>query len=480
MAADDDEMENEACVGGLCFLQPHSGYFPPPFYRRIPGREHRWKAGARLRTGPGLQLKIQRAIALPNCLGLGDDARWRWQWIPLSLQTGMKIEGSLQHSQQKVTADNSPCQNESLYMQSIRTFPFARIKVLSPIFGKLALRPVLELLPVPALALKCKFSIGSSKLTMQANLEVSKHHSLLWKLVKLIWYGIVKQMRMVLHPEEQVVGLQYTKAFKLSHDCKAVATGIAEVPSNLIFGRLVKLSSSLPLCVRILSLKVSHTFGTRVPRDNPKPTSVYLRAAKKIGKNDIISIVPGHWIDSQGEPGAAGEREFNLEVVNMLEKQLIENGWEVLRPDRDAPYLSWEEYLNWVSKQTLEGIPLLEIHGQGSAAHYRGHVLGVIGDANAPLSKELAGDFGYFQMDWRELGVPRRGGVIVESFNSDEVLQMAPWHRTWTVQRLANRIMASIERASSANRASRGLFVDLALNEDFLPLDQQPSFTRRH
>ncbi len=38
MAADDDEMENEACVGGLCFLQPHSGYFPPPFYRRIPGR----------------------------------------------------------------------------------------------------------------------------------------------------------------------------------------------------------------------------------------------------------------------------------------------------------------------------------------------------------------------------------------------------------------------------------------------------------
>jgi hypothetical protein len=139
MAADDDEMENEACVGGLCFLQPHSGYFPPPFYRRIPGREHRWKAGARLRTGPGLQLKIQRAIALPNCLGLGDDARWRWQWIPLSLQTGMKIEGSLQHSQQKVAADNSPCQNESLYMQSIQTFPFARIKVLSPIFGKLGM-----------------------------------------------------------------------------------------------------------------------------------------------------------------------------------------------------------------------------------------------------------------------------------------------------------------------------------------------------
>jgi hypothetical protein len=38
------------------------------------------------------------------------------------------------------------------------------------------------------------------------------------------------------------------------------------------------------------------------------------------------------------------------------------------------------------------------------------------------VAQELAGDFGYFQMDWRELGVPRRGGVIVESFNSDEVM----------------------------------------------------------
>lgn len=37
------------------------------------------------------------------------------------------------------------------------------------------LRPILELLLVLALALKCKFSIGSSKLIMQAKLEVSKH-----------------------------------------------------------------------------------------------------------------------------------------------------------------------------------------------------------------------------------------------------------------------------------------------------------------
>ena len=37
------------------------------------------------------------------------------------------------------------------------------------------------------------------------------------------------------------------------------------------------------------------------------------------------------------------------------------------------------------------------------------------------LVQELAETFGQFQMDWRELGVPRRGGIIVESFNADEV-----------------------------------------------------------
>lgn len=40
-----------------------------------------------------------------------------------------------------------------------------------------------------------------------------------------------------------------------------------------------------------------------------------------------------------------------LQVANVLEKELRMNGWEVLRPDRDAPHLSWEEYLNWVSRQ---------------------------------------------------------------------------------------------------------------------------------
>lgn len=72
-----------------------------------------------------------------------------------------------------------------------------------------------------------------------------------------------------------------------------------------------------------------------------------------IGATDTISVVPGHWIDCQSEPGAHGEREFNMDVANVVEKQLRNNGWEVLRPDRDAPRMTWEEYLNWVSHQVL-------------------------------------------------------------------------------------------------------------------------------
>jgi hypothetical protein len=37
MLVNNDEMENEAYVGGLCFLQPHFGYFPLCFYQQILG-----------------------------------------------------------------------------------------------------------------------------------------------------------------------------------------------------------------------------------------------------------------------------------------------------------------------------------------------------------------------------------------------------------------------------------------------------------
>lgn len=49
--------------------------------------------------------------------------------------------------------------------------------------------------------------------------------------------------------------------------------------------------------------------------------------------------------------------------MNILEKQLRGNGWNVLRPDRECPDLSWEEYLNWVSKQVIS-FYILSIDGK--------------------------------------------------------------------------------------------------------------------
>lgn len=36
--ADDDGVEREACVGSLCFVQPHPLYLPPPFYGKLLGQ----------------------------------------------------------------------------------------------------------------------------------------------------------------------------------------------------------------------------------------------------------------------------------------------------------------------------------------------------------------------------------------------------------------------------------------------------------
>lgn len=38
MADGEEEIEKEACVGSLCFLQPHPQYLPPPFYSKLIGR----------------------------------------------------------------------------------------------------------------------------------------------------------------------------------------------------------------------------------------------------------------------------------------------------------------------------------------------------------------------------------------------------------------------------------------------------------
>lgn len=35
---EDEGIEKEACVGSLCFVQPHPLYLPPPFYGKLIGQ----------------------------------------------------------------------------------------------------------------------------------------------------------------------------------------------------------------------------------------------------------------------------------------------------------------------------------------------------------------------------------------------------------------------------------------------------------
>ncbi|KAJ7557612.1 hypothetical protein O6H91_04G002100 [Diphasiastrum complanatum] len=448
----------EVCVGQICFAQPYRLYVPPRYYRRIAGRLYQWKLEAEMLPSYGLNLKIERALALPNCLGLGNDARWKWQMIPLSLLMGVQINSWFVQG-----VPQGPHSTKKSSSISSRVCAYAKLKALTHMFGKLALRPALDLFPVPLLTIKRAFPLWRGKVTMQAQLGVgtSVHclKGLRWML-QLNW-NLPDAVKVLMQPVRNSLALRYSRRLQITEDCKAVTTVFIEPASTVVTHGIFRFSSSLPVHVKLESLKICQVFGERAKRDTPATAYAYLKASKGIGTSDVITVVPGHWIDPGGEAGAPGEREFNLEVANVLEKQLRGNGWDVLRPDRDAPHLSWEEYLNWVSKQTLRGVPVLEIHGQGSKADYRGFVLGIIGDTNIPLHKELASDFGVFQMDWRDLGVPRRGGVIVESFNSDEVMQMAPWHRIWAVRRLSNRIVSCVERASFENRASHGVYVDL-------------------
>ncbi|CAM6090441.1 unnamed protein product [Calypogeia fissa] len=470
MAEDDYENSQEACIGKLCFSKPYQHYTPPPYYPRISRREYRWKVGAQVKASPEVQCKISHAVALPNILGLGKEGRWWWQWIPISLMTSVVMHFQLQQGRFTEESQRDAILNPG--GSGLRLWPRACLKAMTPVFGKLALQPMVELLPTRTLMFRRHFCLGTSKLSLQTNLEIGDMMGLTkwpqWSL-RVNWHP-ADAVRLLLQPGKDVLEVHYSRSFNLSPECRGVATGLAEVPNFPLDGAS-RLLGSLPLRARLDSFKVSHIITDKAAKTAPLPTSTYLKASRTIGTSDLISIIPGHWIDPGFETGAPGERDFSMDVANVLERQLMGNGWKVLRPDRDSPNLTWEEYLNWVSKQTSQGIPVLEIHGQGSKADPRGFVLGAIGDANAPLNKELAKDFGYYKMNWTSLGVPKRGGVILESFNSDEVLKMAPWQRKWSVRRLASRIVTCIERASHENRVSRGVIIDAVGEDDILAAD---------
>ena len=183
------------------------------------------------------------------------------------------------------------------------------------------------------------------------------------------------------------------------------------------------------------------------------------RVARRPGRSPLV---PGHWIDPGEETGAAGERRLNLAIADAAEATLTRAaGGQSLRPDRDAsPPLQWDEYCAWVRERTLEGVAVVEIHGQGEGAEMGGRVTGVIAQraeddessdasglyyAASPLGAALERRFGTFPMHWSELAVPRLGGAVVESFDATYLSRLGAGERARAVRGIADDIVEAVE-----------------------------------
>ena len=77
----------------------------------------------------------------------------------------------------------------------------------------------------------------------------------------------------------------------------------------------------------------------QTPRETPQSAFVYRQASTLIGARDTISVVPGHWIDCQSEPGAPGEREFNMDVCCLFQR------------------LTWEQCIGYLFYVDAFGVP---------------------------------------------------------------------------------------------------------------------------
>ena len=76
-------------------------------------------------------------------------------------------------------------------------------------------------------------------------------------------------------------------------------------------------------------------------------------------------------------------------------------------------------------------------------------------------------------MDWRELALPRKGGVILEAFNSDEVLAMGPTERATHADAVATKVRLRLWHASDRVRVRARAHVDNFLkqkHQDFIAL----------
>mmetsp|Transcript_4441 Transcript_4441/g.15876 ORF Transcript_4441/g.15876 Transcript_4441/m.15876 type:complete len:502 (-) Transcript_4441:183-1688(-) len=471
-----DDLLGGVCVGPRCreqrakaFQRDRHSYAPKGRAKgkvMQPVRNYAWKASLRVPLHSEDRIdevsgSFTRQLMLPQALGLKHNGKWRWPLTPCSLRLG--CESSLElppaASRQRTT---------------LHLWPSLRISLQKKILGKsLGLNGVIQVLPKPVLTLRKsfnphprKFSLANFMGSMDVRAVISREGNGMEgrKLrTRFEWnWKPFDQVRISSTTRERQVDLDVEQLIEISNDSTLLVGSqvVTPVPRHglrssskaiLAAGASTTMSAVTFDFIRFGPTLDNATEATPARNSVIDPDDIVeyqvVQNRSSVPNNDVIAVVAGHWIDPWDEPGAPGEREFNMEIANRLERRLKTSGWRVLRPERDAPSLRWEDYLQWVGFQSRRGVPVVEIHGQGETADLQGQVTGVLGTRLSPLNQELAQEFGFFPMDWRELALPRKGGVIVEAFNADEVNSLSREEKGLYADDLSYRIGECINRS---------------------------------
>lgn len=368
----------------------------------------------------GVMLSGERAVAnLPQDLGVDDVGRWRWPLPAMTVRAGGEL---------------------------VVGGRWALKPMLSTVLHKRieGMRARFDVLPMPNVSLGMPYYVDGSTLLLEATTAGIDGNG----RGPSLRLTLRKQRNLKLQACLGIKGLRL-KVMKST----ATQDSVLNVGGSLVAGKKGRIPGveSHPL-VRIESLAVDAEGKGLVPSWKIFQNS---SSFNKHGIPKVVAVVPGHYIDPGYDTGAPGEREQGKRIADKAAWMLKNCGWQVLRPDRDLHHYSWLEYNHWVNHRTQEGIPVIEIHGQGQCNGIRGQLTGVIGQENTLLNKELASSFGFFPMNWRHLRVARNGGTVLEAFNTDKLKHMSFHRRVQAAHNLAALIASSIVRSEEISTTAR-------------------------
>ncbi|XRB05414.1 hypothetical protein NFJ02_23g53650 [Pycnococcus provasolii] len=426
---------------------------------------------------------VQRAVTFPQCLGVNLAGRWRWPLPGVRVTAGARCAPAKTNAADQTSstepnglhdertngngengthgsssaASSKPRRTASAWRRRVanNTTTYARVRLTRPLFGKAAVTCEWDVDPTAGVTMRLrrefKTSFGHVTLATWGRRRTQRKDARAAPTAGVqfnLTFGSdelrVCELRTTSSTVESDPGVGTARVVQpiMRHADAVVETDVFLHDGWISAGNLAQLKERVSVRGARLALARSMPHSVRSERAE-KVVTTFNR--NLLGTKRTIGVIPGHWIDAGLEVGAPGERKFNLEVANRIESKLKNLGWSVLRPDRNAKGLEWDDYLDWITSNSKRGVPVLEIHGQGDGAKSRSVVLGVIGDPKAPLNRRLAETFGFFPMNHMHLAVPRRGGVIIESFNADMVLSLTMEQRRALANDIALKVTDSVE-----------------------------------